>query len=94
MANSVPAGATITGVSLTMRDVMGLNGDRPSSCTTSLQDWGEGTSFQNGGMGAAATNDDATWLYTFYNASNPSFESRLVDAGRQLQPDGQRLRRS
>jgi hypothetical protein len=69
---SVPAGATITGVTLTMRDVMGLNGTSTITLHDALQDWGQGTSFQNGGMGAAATNGDATWLYTFFNAANPS----------------------
>jgi hypothetical protein len=71
--NSLPAGATITGVTLTMRDVvMGLTGTSTIELHDALQDWGEGTSFQNGGMGAAATNGDATWLYTFYNSADPS----------------------
>ncbi len=72
VAASVPSGATITGVSLTMRDVTGLDGDQTVTLHDVLQDWGEGTSLQSGGMGAAATNGDATWLYTFYDASNPS----------------------
>jgi len=71
VANNVPAGSTITGVTLTMRDVMGLNGNPTVQLHRTLQDWGEGNSFQNGGMGAAAQNNDATWLYTFYNSTTP-----------------------
>ncbi len=72
IADNIPADATITGVSLSMRDVMGLNGAQTISLFRVLQAWGQGTSFQNGGMGAPATQNDATWLYTFYNAANPS----------------------
>jgi hypothetical protein len=71
VAGNVPAGATITGVTLTMRDVMGLNGDPSVELHRLLQDWGEGASFQSGGMGAAAQNGDATWLYTFFNFASP-----------------------
>jgi hypothetical protein len=67
VAGNVPSGATITGVTLTMRDVMGLNGDPTVELHRVLQNWGEGNSFQNGGAGAAAQNGDATWLYTFFN---------------------------
>jgi hypothetical protein len=68
--SSIPAGATITGVTLTMRDVMGLNGDPVVSLHQVLASWGEGTSFQAGGMGAPATEGDATWLYRYYDADN------------------------
>jgi hypothetical protein len=81
VAGSVPAGATITGVILTMRDVMGLNGDPSVELHRLLADWGEGTSFQAGGMGAAATQDDATWLYRFYNTANPAASPAWNNAG-------------
>ena len=67
IASKIPAGAKITSVSLTMRDVMGLNGDPVVELHSALNSWGEGSSFQNGGMGAAATAGDATWLYRFFN---------------------------
>jgi hypothetical protein len=70
--SSLPAGATVISATLTMRDVMGLNGDPVTSLHRVLADWGEGTSFQAGGMGAPATQDDATWLYRFYNAADPA----------------------
>lgn len=72
IADNIPADATITGVSLTMNDVMGLNGSQTISLYRVLQAWGQGTSFQNGGMGADATQNDATWYYTFYDAADPS----------------------
>jgi hypothetical protein len=81
IGGAIPAGATITDVSLTLRDVMGLNGDRPTSLHRTLQDWGEGTSFQGGGMGSPATDGDATWLYRFYNTSNPALSPTWTTPG-------------
>lgn len=71
IANLIPAGAIITDVVLRVRDVQGLNGDPTVDLHRLLKDWGEGTSFQNGGQGALATDGDATWLYTFFDASSP-----------------------
>ncbi|HEX5445037.1 MAG TPA: DNRLRE domain-containing protein [Pirellulales bacterium] len=70
VAGNIPAGATITSATLTMVDVMGLNGDRTVELHRVLADWGEGASFQNGGMGAASQAPDASWLYNFYNTSS------------------------
>ena len=70
IAGNVPAGSTITGVTLT------LNMSRTPSGTARtvelhrlLADWGEGTSQASGqeGMGAPATTNDATWRHRFYN---------------------------
>ena len=72
IAGSIPAGAAITGATLTMVDVMGNNGDRTVELHRVLQDWGEGTSYQGGGQGAPATEGDATWLYTFYDYDDPA----------------------
>ena len=72
IADNVPPDATITGVTLTMRDVMGIDGSQTISLYRVVQAWGQGTSFQNGGMGANATQNDATWYYTFYDVANPS----------------------
>lgn len=63
IAGSIPAGATITSVKLTMRDVMGLNGDPIVTLHRALADWGEGNSFTSGGAGVPAQQNDATWLY-------------------------------
>jgi spore coat protein A, manganese oxidase len=71
IAGSVPAGSTITGVTLT------LNMSRTPSGTSRtvelhrlLADWGEGTSdaTANEGQGAPATANDATWRHRFYNS--------------------------
>jgi spore coat protein A len=70
IAGNVPAGSTITSVTLT------LNMSRTPSGTARavelhrlLADWGEGTSQASGqeGMGAPATTNDATWRHRFYN---------------------------
>ena len=86
VAAAIPSGSTITDVKLTMRDVMGLNGDRVTTLHRVLQDWGEGTSYQSGGMGAAATNGDATWLYTFYNAATPALSPLWTTPGGDFDP--------
>jgi hypothetical protein len=86
VAGSVPAGATITGVTLTMRETTGMNGDRQIELHRVLEDWGEGTSFFNGGQGAPAQNDDATWLYTFYNFANPVASPTWTTAGGSFSP--------
>ena len=75
VADTIPAGATITGVTLAMEDVMGLNGNQTVSLSRLFRDWGQGTSFFSGGQGAPATNGDATWYYTSYNAGSPSLSS-------------------
>jgi hypothetical protein len=51
---------------------MGMNGDPSVELHRVAADWGEGTSFQNGGMGAAAMLNDATWLYRFYDSAAPA----------------------
>jgi hypothetical protein len=71
LAASIPAGALISQVTLTMRFDRGLNGDPTLHLHRVLQDWGEAGSFFDGGLGAAATDGDATWLHTFYNAAQP-----------------------
>lgn len=86
IAGNIPAGATITSVSLTLRDVMGLNGDPSVDLHRVLQAWGEGNSFQNGGMGAPATDNDATWLYRFYNAANPGSSPAWATPGGSFDP--------
>jgi len=70
IAGNVPAGSTITGVTLT------LNMSRTPSGTSRtvelhrlLADWGEGTSQASGqeGIGAPATTNDATWRHRFFD---------------------------
>ena len=79
--NGIPAGATITAVTLTMRDVMGLNGDRATTLHLATADWGEGSSFFSGGVGGPATDGDATWFYRFYNATTPAASAPWTTPG-------------
>ncbi len=81
IASQIPAGSIITNVVLTMRDVQGLNGDPTVELHRLLTNWGEGTSFQNGGQGALATNGDATWLYTSFNALSPNTSPAWTSPG-------------
>lgn len=66
----IPAGSTVTGVTLTMRmgaaASPGLAAD--VALHTLLASWGEGTSVSpgGGGQGIAATPGDATWLARFF----------------------------
>ncbi len=70
--STIPGGATITGVTLTLNDVKGMNGNESVTLYQMYRDWGQGASFFNGGQGTQATNGDVTWYYPFYNASDPS----------------------
>ncbi len=63
--SSIPAGAIITGATLTMREVMGLNGDPVLSLHRILAAWGE----------------DATWLYSYYNAADPALSPTWTTPG-------------
>jgi hypothetical protein len=66
---AVPAGSTITDVSLrfTLFQASGMSGDEPHTLHRLDADWGEGTSAFEGGMGAPSTPGDATWMHTFYD---------------------------
>jgi len=69
VAGAVPAGSTVTGVTLTLV-LVAWSPNNPATQTHTLHrllaDWGEGTSVGDRGMGAPATVGDATWLHTFY----------------------------
>jgi hypothetical protein len=72
VAGSIPAGASIDSVALTLhlsRTNPGSGGTHTVSVHRVLADWGEGGSDAVGeeGGGAAAQNGDATWLHTFFD---------------------------
>jgi PEP-CTERM motif len=81
VAGNIPVGSIITGVTLTMWDVMGLNGPQEVDLHKALASWGQGTSFFNGGVGGPATQNDATWFDRFYNATNPNLSTPWAAAG-------------
>ena len=66
IAGSIPAGSSITGVSLELL-ITNSNDDQSRDYTLHSvdQDWGEGATVANGGNGAPALPGDATWLHTF-----------------------------
>jgi hypothetical protein len=68
VAASLPAGAVITDVALTLySDQFSNTQDETVSVHRLLADWGEGDSVPpGGGLGGPAATGDATWLHTFY----------------------------
>jgi len=70
IAGNIPAGSTITSVSLSMNMSRAFdNTVRIVELHKLLADWGEGTSNASGqeGQGASATTNSATWRHRFYN---------------------------
>ena len=78
IAGNIPVGASIDSASLTQHMSRTIAGSHPVTLHRLLADWGEGSSDASGGggigqtgegSGIAATAGDATWKYTFSNAS-------------------------
>ncbi len=74
VAGSIPAGATIDSVTLSLNMSRSSSLDQPVGLHLLQQDWGEGTSNSDGGfpgpgVGAPATAGDATWQHTFFPGS-------------------------
>ena len=70
IAGSIPAGSTITGVTLSMNmSRTPISVAYPVELHKLLADWGEGTSQASGeeGQGAPATPNDATWRHRFFD---------------------------
>jgi len=91
IAGSIPAGATITSVQLTLyADKVKQNTGFSVSLHPLLADWGEGTSNTGNpqqGRGEPPTNGDATWHHTFYPDqfwSNPGGDYSLTISGAQI----------
>jgi len=71
IAVQIPAGATITSVTLSMRMSGSIAGNQTVELHRLLSDWGEGSSNATGqkGTGTSAATNDVTWLNTFFNSS-------------------------
>lgn len=71
VAASVPAGATIVSASLQLFQASSNTGASTIEAHRVLESWGEGSSLAagNGGAGAPATTNDATWVHRFFPAS-------------------------
>ncbi|MFN9124824.1 MAG: DNRLRE domain-containing protein [bacterium] len=64
---SIPAGSTITSVSLKLYcSAAGANTAQTISIRKMNASWGEGTSVAFGGGGAPSTTGDVTWVHRFY----------------------------
>ena len=63
IAGSIPPGATIGSVSLTLHMSQTSAGLQTVKLHQALADWGEGSSDSPGGIGAPASDGDATWLH-------------------------------
>ena len=73
IAGNVPAGATITSVSLQLSVSIVRGGTHTSALHRLTSDWGEGNSnstLRGGGQGAPAAANDATWLHSFFSDTN------------------------
>jgi uncharacterized repeat protein (TIGR01451 family) len=70
--SAVPAGSTITSVTLKLNMSMTISGAEAIALHLALMNWGEGTSNAalagkgSEGIGIQATNGDVTWFYTFF----------------------------
>lgn len=73
VAASVPAGSTVTGVTLQLYMSRTRSGGHTVRLYRATADWGEGLSNAGGneGAGTLALNNDATWFWRFYNELNP-----------------------
>jgi hypothetical protein len=70
IADSIPAGASVESVILTLFMSKTISGSQTVSLRKVSASWGEGTSNAptNEGGGASATDDDATWIHRFYDS--------------------------
>jgi hypothetical protein len=75
--STIPAGSTITSVELSLSCTRSASLDEPVSLHRALASWGEGTSVSlgQGGQGAPATTDDATWLFRFFGSPATTWTS-------------------
>lgn len=69
IVGALPAGSTITSVSLRVVATMGQGGSLTATLNRLEADWGEGSSnaIDPEGKGAPATQGDATWAHRFFN---------------------------
>ncbi|HZM15704.1 MAG TPA: DNRLRE domain-containing protein [Candidatus Krumholzibacteria bacterium] len=69
---SIPAGATVQSATLTLHMSKTISGPTNIAAHRLLADWGEGTSVagRGEGAGAAATTNDATWSFRFFNTAS------------------------
>jgi len=64
--DSVPRGASIVSVTITLQAIVGQGAFAPVTLHRALADWGEGASVSGGGGGAPPEAGDATWSLRFW----------------------------
>lgn len=69
IAGAIPAGSTVTSVSLTLNTIQAQGVPATFNLHRVSANWGEGTSNSSAGGGAPATPGDATWIHTFSPSS-------------------------
>jgi hypothetical protein len=69
--SSIPAGAVVNSVTLTMRVTRSASEPQPIDVRRATSAWGEGTSVAsgNGGRGATPTAGDCTWTYAMWQST-------------------------
>jgi hypothetical protein len=74
IAGSIPAGATIDSVTLSLQMSRTTSGASNVGLYPVSQEWGEGTSNAGGqeGGGTASTNGDCTWVHAFFDTGGAS----------------------
>ncbi len=71
LVGSIPEGATITNVTLTLNMSKSQNSSNRNITLNRLSaDWGEGTSSSSQGQGAPSATDDATWFHRFFDTES------------------------
>ena len=92
--SAIPAGSTITSVSLRMNcSAVGLTTQYPISLKRFTKSWGEGPSVAFGGGGAPSEPNDVTWLHRFYGSTqlwtNPGGDfATTISATKNVGPMG------
>ncbi|MEM7229315.1 MAG: DNRLRE domain-containing protein [Planctomycetota bacterium] len=78
----IPEHAVVLSVEFSLTLAQTNAGDQPMTLHRVLEDWSTGTSASGGGQPATATQDDVTWRYRSYVASDPTMSPAWsVDGG-------------
>ena len=77
--SSVPSGATVESVSLSLNMSRSRSGGQTISVHKLTADWGEGSSASFGGSGASSTSNDATWVHRFFSSTSWSSAPMVTD---------------
>ena len=77
--SSVPSGATVGSVSLSLNMSRSRSGGQTISVHKLTADWGEGSSASFGGSGASPASNDATWVHRFFSSTSWSSAPMVTD---------------